>query len=319
MPGQAFEPQAAPPPSAPSSPLFLHRQQPPSRPATAARLAKRQLTKSRINTRVSINDTDYDSCQLTERSRQATRAPRATHGPADHSARPHTTAGGHGARLPARHPTVWSFAMPARKCRVQWRVKRTLDIVIATTLLLALSPLLALLALLIKRDGGPCFFSHPRVGMHGRTFRCLKFRSMVRDADKVLNDLLASDPKARAEWEQDFKLRNDVRVTRLGRFLRRTSLDELPQLWNVLLGDMSLVGPRPVVEKELGQYGEAAGYYLRVLPGITGLWQVSGRSETSYERRVLLDVSYVKNWSLAGDLRILFRTVGVVLGGRGAY
>lgn len=209
--------------------------------------------------------------------------------------------------------------MPARKCRVQWRVKRTLDIVIATTLLLALSPLLALLALLIKRDGGPCFFSHPRVGMHGRTFRCLKFRSMVRDADKVLNDLLASDPKARAEWEQDFKLRNDVRVTRLGRFLRRTSLDELPQLWNVLLGDMSLVGPRPVVEKELGQYGEAAGYYLRVLPGITGLWQVSGRSETSYERRVLLDVSYVKNWSLAGDLRILFRTVGVVLGGRGAY
>lgn len=209
--------------------------------------------------------------------------------------------------------------MPALKCRIQWRVKRAFDIVAASMLLLTLSPLLALIALMVKHDGGPCVFGHARVGMHGRTFRCLKFRSMIHNADKVLKELLASDPVARAEWEKDFKLRNDIRVTRLGRFMRRTSLDELPQLWNVLRGDMSLVGPRPVVEKELRRYGDAAGYYLRVLPGITGLWQVSGRNETNYERRVFLDVSYVKNWSLAGDLRILVRTIGVVLGGRGAY
>lgn len=209
--------------------------------------------------------------------------------------------------------------MPALKCRFQWRVKRVFDIAAALSLLLVLSPLLAVLALLVKHDGGPCMFGHTRVGMHGRTFRCLKFRSMICNADSVLKNLLASDPAARAEWEKDQKLRNDVRVTRFGRFMRRTSLDELPQLWNVLRGDMSLVGPRPVVEKELRRYGDAAVYYLRVLPGITGLWQVSGRNETDYDQRVSLDISYVKNWSFAGDLRILFRTFGVVFGGRGAY
>lgn len=209
--------------------------------------------------------------------------------------------------------------MPALKCRFQWRVKRVFDIAAALSLLLVLLPLLAVLALLVKHDGGPCMFGHTRVGMHGRTFRCLKFRSMICNADSVLKHLLASDPAARAEWEKDQKLRNDVRVTRFGRFMRRTSLDELPQLWNVLRGDMSLVGPRPVVEKELRRYGDAAVYYLRVLPGITGLWQVSGRNETDYDQRVSLDISYVKNWSFAGDLRILFRTFGVVFGGRGAY
>lgn len=209
--------------------------------------------------------------------------------------------------------------MPAMRCRFQWRAKRAFDIAASLTLLIVLSPMLTVIALLVKQDGGPSVFGHLRIGMHGRTFRCLKFRSMVRNADTALKELLATDAAARAEWEKDFKLRNDIRVTRLGRFMRRTSLDELPQLWNVLRGDMSLVGPRPVVEKELRRYGDAAAYYLRVLPGITGLWQVSGRSETDYSRRVLLDVSYVKNWSFTGDIRILCRTVGVVLGGRGAY
>lgn len=197
--------------------------------------------------------------------------------------------------------------------------KRAFDAVAALALLVLLSPLMILVALLVKRDGGPCLFGHTRVGVNGRKFRCLKFRSMAANADVLLQELLARDPAARAEWERDFKLRNDVRITRLGRFIRRTSIDELPQLWNVVRGDMSLVGPRPVVESELARYGDAAAYYLRVLPGITGLWQVSGRNETDYGTRVSLDVSYVRNWSFAGDIVILFRTVGVVLHGRGAY
>jgi len=202
---------------------------------------------------------------------------------------------------------------------VGFAAKRAFDVAAALALLFLLSPLLAVIALLVMRDGGPCLFGHTRVGTDGRKFRCLKFRSMVPDADIVLKRLLATDPAARAEWDRDFKLRNDVRVTPLGHFIRRTSIDELPQLWNVVRGDMSLVGPRPVVEKELERYGDFAPYYLRVLPGITGLWQVSGRSETDYDTRVSLDVAYVRNWTFGGDIVILFKTVGVVLRGRGAY
>lgn len=198
-------------------------------------------------------------------------------------------------------------------------VKRAFDAAAALTLLLLLSPLMLTVALLVMRDGGPCVFGHTRIGANGRKFKCLKFRSMVMNADAVLQELLATDPVARAEWERDFKLRDDVRITRLGRFIRRTSIDELPQLWNVVRGDMSLVGPRPVVEKELERYGDAAAYYLRVLPGITGPWQVSGRNETDYGTRISLDVGYVRNWSFVGDIVILFKTVGVVLHGRGAY
>ena len=197
--------------------------------------------------------------------------------------------------------------------------KRAFDVGAALVLLLLLSPLMLTVALLVMRDGGPCVFGHTRVGMDGRKFRCLKFRSMVRNADAVLKELLASDPAARAEWEKDFKLRNDVRVTALGRFIRKTSIDELPQLWNVVRGDMSLVGPRPVVEKELERYGDSVSYYLRVLPGITGLWQVSGRNDADYDKRVTLDVAYVRNWTFAGDIVILFKTIGVVIHGRGAY
>lgn len=198
-------------------------------------------------------------------------------------------------------------------------VKRAFDVSAALTLLVMLSPLLGVVAVLVKRDGGPCLFGHPRVGLQGRAFRCLKFRSMVPNADAVLQALLASDPQARAEWDRDFKLRNDVRVTRLGRFLRKSSIDELPQLWNVVRGDMSLVGPRPIVGKELERYGDHAADYLRVLPGITGLWQVSGRNDADYVTRVALDVAYIRSWSFQGDLVILFKTIGVVFRGRGAY
>jgi lipopolysaccharide/colanic/teichoic acid biosynthesis glycosyltransferase len=162
-------------------------------------------------------------------------------------------------------------------------------------------------------------YRHWRVGRNGQMFSCLKFRTMVPNADQVLRDLLESDPELQAEWVRDHKLRNDPRVTRLGRFLRRTSLDELPQLMNVLRGEMSLVGPRPVIREELLRYGRNVNTYLAAKPGITGLWQVTGRNDTDYRRRVVLDTYYVRNQNLLLDLYILAKTTGVVLGGNGAY
>ncbi|SDF95884.1 sugar transferase [Paraburkholderia phenazinium] len=202
---------------------------------------------------------------------------------------------------------------------VRRAVKRGFDVVCAVSLLVALAPLFAFVAVLVRRDGGAITFGHERIGQHGRKFRCLKFRTMVVNADIVLKELLANDPEARAEWARDFKLKNDVRVTAIGRFLRRTSLDELPQLWNVLRGDMSLVGPRPVVEQELERYGNDVRYYLMAKPGITGLWQVSGRNDIDYAKRVSLDVSYVQRWSLSQDVAILVKTIGVVMRREGAY
>jgi Undecaprenyl-phosphate galactose phosphotransferase WbaP len=202
-----------------------------------------------------------------------------------------------------------------------WRdfVKRTVDVCGASALLIVLFPILIVIALVVMSDRGSVVFGHPRIGRGGRTFQCLKFRSMVRNADKVLENVLATDPKAREEWNRDFKLKNDIRITPVGRILRRTSLDELPQLWNVLRGDMSLVGPRPVVRQELARYGSDVDYYLMLKPGITGLWQVSGRNNVDYPTRVSLDVSYAMNRSLALDILILFRTVKVVLEKDGAY
>ena len=197
--------------------------------------------------------------------------------------------------------------------------KRLFDLVVALVLLVLLSPLLGWLALQIRRDGGPAVFAHPRVGLNGRTFKCLKFRSMVVDADQRLAELLANEPAMRAEWARDRKLKTDPRLNHVGAFLRRTSLDELPQLLNVIRGEMSLVGPRPVVADELEKYGDDTDYYLMVRPGITGLWQVSGRSDVGYEKRVYLDTWYVKNWSLWYDIAILFKTVRVVLRRDGAY
>jgi exopolysaccharide production protein ExoY len=198
--------------------------------------------------------------------------------------------------------------------------KRALDIAGAALLLALFALPMLVIALLVRMDGGPAFYAHPRVGRGGRVFGCLKFRSMVTDSEARLAALLASDEAARAEWAEHRKLRRDPRVTRIGRFIRASSLDELPQLINVLKGEMSLVGPRPVQAAELAQYyGAAAEHYMLVRPGITGPWQVSGRSETSYDRRVALDVAYATQPSLIEDIRILLRTPLAVLARRGAY
>lgn len=198
-------------------------------------------------------------------------------------------------------------------------LKRTVDVCGASTLLVVLFPILIVIAIAVMSDRGSVVFGHPRIGRGGRTFLCLKFRSMVRNADQVLEKLLATDPQAREEWNRDFKLKNDIRITPIGRILRRTSLDELPQLWNVLRGDMSLVGPRPVVRQELARYGPDVSYYLMLKPGITGLWQISGRNNVDYPTRVSLDVCYAMNRSLVLDVTILLKTVKVVLEKDGAY
>ncbi|MFH1493849.1 MAG: undecaprenyl-phosphate galactose phosphotransferase WbaP [Pseudomonadota bacterium] len=197
--------------------------------------------------------------------------------------------------------------------------KRVFDVVAAAGLLLLLSPLFAYLSWRIRQDGGSAVYAHTRVGRGGELFQCLKFRSMIPDAEAVLQDLLARDSVASAEWGRDFKLKSDPRITSIGEFLRKSSLDELPQLWNVLKGDMSLVGPRPVVEAELERYGDLVDYYLEARPGITGLWQISGRSNIEYSDRVNLDAWYVQNWSLWYDLVILLKTVRVVVRCEGAY
>lgn len=197
--------------------------------------------------------------------------------------------------------------------------KRLFDMVASTCLLLFLSPLMLLLAWRIRADGGPAVFRHERVGRNGQTFPCFKFRTMAVDAEQQLHRLLASDPALQAEWERDHKLKNDPRISPVGHFLRRTSLDELPQLFNVIRGEMSLVGPRPIVQGELVKYGADVDYFLMVRPGITGLWQVSGRNDVDYEQRVYLDTWYVKNWSLWYDIAILFKTLRVVLRRDGAY
>ncbi len=198
-------------------------------------------------------------------------------------------------------------------------LKTAFDQVAAATLVVLLAPLLLVLAIMVRADGGPAFYRHRRIGAGGRIFACLKFRTMVVDADGVLRRLLASDATAAAEWDATQKLRNDPRITRIGRFLRASSLDELPQLFNVLRGEMSLVGPRPIVRAELARYGSNIEHYYAAKPGLTGLWQVSGRSNMSYERRVQLDVWYVRNWSLWHDFAILFKTIPAVFLQRGAH
>jgi Undecaprenyl-phosphate galactose phosphotransferase WbaP len=198
-------------------------------------------------------------------------------------------------------------------------LKRVFDLLAALVLLVLGALPLLYVALRIRRDGGQAIFAHKRVGQSGKVFPCFKFRTMQVDAEERLRELLANDPAARAEWEREFKLRNDPRITPIGEFLRRTSLDELPQLFNVIRGEMSLVGPRPVIRAELSRYGDDVDYFLMVRPGMTGLWQVSGRNATSYETRVYLDTWYVKNWSLWYDIAIMFKTIRVVLNREGAY
>ena len=200
-------------------------------------------------------------------------------------------------------------------------IKRTFDIVLPILYLPVLIPFIAILGLLIKLDSsGPVFYRHTRIGRHGRPFSIYKFRSMYDDSEKRLGNILESGRSTKAEWETFYKLKDDPRITRMGKFLRRTSLDELPQIFNVLKGEMSLVGPRPVLKEEITKYyKEYAEYYHLVRPGITGLWQVSGRNDIDYDMRVSLDSWYVLNWSVWLDIVILFKTFRVVLKKEGAY
>jgi len=199
-------------------------------------------------------------------------------------------------------------------------IKGCFDVLLTVAGGILLMPLILLIICWIKLESvGPVFYSQARIGRHGRKFRAWKFRSMMVNADTMLETYLAKNPDLRQEWERDHKLKRDPRVTRAGRFLRRTSLDELPQLWNVLRGEMSLVGPRPITDQEVEKYGDAFETYKKVVGGITGLWQVSGRNDVSYEERVYFDQFYVRNWSVWLDCCILFRTIAVVLFSKGAY
>lgn len=196
--------------------------------------------------------------------------------------------------------------------------KRAVDFTGALLLLLLFMPLLFAVGLMVRLQGRGMIFGHERIGRDGRTFRCLKFRTMVPDAERRLEELLESDPEARRNWVENHKLENDPRITRLGGTLRRTSLDELPQLWNVIRGEMSLVGPRPVTHGELTErYGEASKAYMSVRPGLTGPWQVGGRNNISYEERVQIDRDYARSHSLPVDVVILCRTAMVVVGATG--
>jgi exopolysaccharide production protein ExoY len=198
-----------------------------------------------------------------------------------------------------------------------WRI---FDVTVATVILLFMLPfLLALSALLYLSDPGPIFYRHRRLGFRGRYFDCIKFRSMRIDGDAILRDHLRACPSARREWEATQKLRNDPRITPVGAVIRKLSLDEFPQFINVLRGEMSIVGPRPIVEAEVDRYGRHFEHYCLVRPGLTGLWQTSGRSDTSYQKRISLDVAYVRRKGLLLDIWLIFKTVPAVVFARGSY
>ena len=198
--------------------------------------------------------------------------------------------------------------------------KRIFDLTLTLIGSILISPILIGIALAVAYENrGRIIFAHKRVGMYGKKYFCYKFQTMIPDAEKKLQDYLEQNPDARKEWNETFKLTNDPRVTRLGNFLRRTSLDELPQIWNVICGEMSLVGPRPIVEEEISRYGANIREYYMVPPGITGMWQVSGRSDTTYPERVAMDTWYVRNWSVWIDIMYLLKTFKAVISGKGAY
>ena len=198
--------------------------------------------------------------------------------------------------------------------------KRMFDLICTILGGILISPVILIIAIRVAIDNrGNVIFTHWRVGRNGKLFPCYKFQTMLPMSEEKLNEYLEENPEAKREWEETFKLTDDPRVTKLGAWLRKTSLDELPQLWNVIRGDMSLVGPRPIVEAEIEKYAENIREYYMVLPGITGMWQVSGRSDTTYEERVAMDTWYVRNWSVWIDIMYLFKTVKAVLTGKGAY
>ena len=206
--------------------------------------------------------------------------------------------------------------------RSRWNrlLKFTFDWCLTLAGTICISPILLAIGIWVYRDSpGPIIFKHRRIGKNGREFACYKFRSMCADADIKLKELLETDPQARAEWDRDFKLKDDPRITKSGAFLRRTSLDELPQIFNVLKGEMSLVGPRPIIREEIPRYGKYIKDYYMVRPGITGMWQTSGRSDIDYDERVQMDTWYVRNWNIWFDIVLLWRTFKVVINGKGAY
>ncbi len=219
------------------------------------------------------------------------------------------------------HPRTAAAERVAPECLFRYRfIKRGMDLLLVVLCLPALLFLIACIAAAIRATSpGPIFFSHRRIRGHGRFFSMWKFRTMCVNSSEVLETYLAANPEARAEWRKTHKLKHDPRVTQVGEFLRRTSLDELPQLWNVVTGTMSLVGPRPIVAAEVEKYGQFFADYCMVKPGVTGLWQVSGRSQISYPERVQLDRSYAQNWSLGRDVKILCRTLSSVVNQDGAY
>ncbi len=199
-------------------------------------------------------------------------------------------------------------------------LKRAFDVVSAALGLFMLSPLFIMMIILIKMsDGGPVFYRHRRIGRGGRPFYCLKFRTMKTNGDAILESYLRENPQAQAEWISTRKLQSDPRVTDVGSVIRKLSLDELPQLLNILRGEMSIVGPRPIIGEELELYGPAAAYYMRSRPGLTGIWQISGRNDVPYDKRVAYDQGYVENWSFRGDVAIILKTIPVVCAARGSY
>jgi exopolysaccharide production protein ExoY len=215
---------------------------------------------------------------------------------------------------------AYSFSEPDTLSAPGEKLIRALDIVFSASILLFILPLLVLIAIMVRcQDGGPALFAHTRIGRGGREFKCLKFRSMLTDSEARLKQLLATDEAARKEWAETQKLRDDPRITRLGAFLRRSSLDELPQFINVLRGEMSVVGPRPIVRAEVVRYGRRFRHYTAVRPGITGLWQVGGRSDVSYRRRVAFDVMYARRRSPRLYVGIVLKTVPAVLARDGSY
>lgn len=191
--------------------------------------------------------------------------------------------------------------------------KRITDLALALLMLPVLAPVIGILYLLTRRDGGPGFFGHRRIGKDGKVFKCWKIRTMVVGAEAKLQEHLRNNPAAAAEWARDFKLENDPRITRLGNFLRKTSLDELPQLWNVIKGEMSFVGPRPIIRTEMRKYAGYQWAYLAMKPGVTGVWQVSGRNDVDYDERVAMDVEYLSQSGFAFDLSVIVKTAGAVL------
>lgn len=206
------------------------------------------------------------------------------------------------------------------KEEIYYKYKRYLDLLLLFFVSIVGFPLFLIIFLIIKLTSrGSLFYKHKRVGQNGKPFYVYKFRTMVNGADKLLPKILKSDPNAREEFENGYKLKNDPRVTPIGRILRKTSLDELPQLINILKGEMSFVGPRPIVEEEKVKYGEYLPLLLKEKPGLTGLWQVSGRNNLSYEERVALDIEYIRNKNLKLDIKIILKTILVLFSGNGAY